>query len=121
MTTGGSALQDFREGLAFVAIKQRVILLLIMTAGCYGFGASASDDVVSCLCKKAVGSGTGRGGLPLVCPGSGAAAHVDALLRFTEWNLSDRIKIICWDECGERRWRSGCSSGRKTSTWSVFS
>ena len=41
MATGGSAWQDLKEGLAFVATKQRVILLLIMTAGCYGFGASA--------------------------------------------------------------------------------
>ena len=77
MTTGGSAWQDLTEGLAFVVTKQRVILLLIMTAGCYGFGASAPDDVVSCLCKKAVGSGAGRGGLPLVCPGSRIARHVD--------------------------------------------
>jgi hypothetical protein len=52
--TGGSAWQDFKEGLAFVATKQRVILLLILTAGCYGFGASA----LSTLFPAAVVYGT---------------------------------------------------------------
>ena len=46
-----SAFQDLIEGIMFVAIKQRVILLLILTAGCYGFGTSAADDVVSGLCE----------------------------------------------------------------------
>ena len=56
-TIGGSAWQDFMEGLAFVVTKQRVILLLIMIAGCYGFGASALSTLFPVFANKLLGLG----------------------------------------------------------------
>src|SRR4029078_2717290 len=60
--TGGSALQDLMEGITFVAIKQRVILLLVLTAGCYGFGASALTTLFPVFASKLLGLGPGEGG-----------------------------------------------------------
>ena len=79
------------------------------------------DDVVSGLCEKAVGSGAGRGGLPLVRPGSGAAAHVDSRCCGSPSGTCRTAPGSSRGRAWRARWRSGCSSGRKTSTWSVCS
>src|SRR5262245_33700694 len=60
MRTGGSAWQDFREGLVFIAIKQRVILLLVATAGCYAFGASALTTLFPVFARKQIGRASCR-------------------------------------------------------------
>ena len=91
---GGSALQDFREGLAFVAIKQRVIMLLVVTAGCYAFGASALTTLFPVFARKLLGLGPVEVGYLWSALGVGLLLMSMVLLRFTEWNLSDRIRII---------------------------
>ncbi len=91
---GGSALQDLMEGLAFVAIKQRVILLLIVTAGCYGFGASALTTLFPVFARKLLGVGPVEVGYLWSALGVGLLLMSMALLRFTAWNLSDRTRII---------------------------
>src|SRR5512147_204038 len=53
----GSVLHDLLQGLAFVAIKQRAILLLIVTAGCYGFGAGALTTLFPVFARKLLGLG----------------------------------------------------------------
>jgi len=92
--TGGSALQDLSEGLAFVAIKQRVILLLVVTAGCYAFGASALTTLFPVFARKLLGLGPVEVGYLWSALGVGLLLMSMTLLRFTEWNLSDRTRII---------------------------
>ena len=94
MKTSGSALQDFREGLAFVVIKQRVIMLLVATAGCYAFGASALTTLFPVFARKLLGLGPVEVGYLWSALGVGLLLMSMALLRFTEWNLSARTRII---------------------------
>ena len=91
---GSSAVRDLLEGLAFVAIKQRVILLLIVTAGCYGFGASALTTLFPVFARKLLGVGPVEVGYLWSALGVGLLLISMALLRFTAWNLSDRTRII---------------------------
>jgi MFS family permease len=92
--TGGSAFQDLIEGITFVAIKQRLILLLVLTAGCYGFGASALTTLFPVFASKLLGLGPVEVGYLWSALGVGLLLMSITLLRFTEWNLSDRTKII---------------------------
>src|ERR1051325_10873430 len=92
--TGGSALQDLMEGITFVAIKQRVILLLVLTAGCYGFGASALTTLFPVFASKLLGLGPVEVGYLWFALGVGLLLMSVTLLRFTEWHLSARTRII---------------------------
>ena len=95
-TTGGSAWQDFKEGLAFVATKQRVILLLILTAGCYGFGASALSTLFPVFARKLLGLGPVEVGYLWSSLGIGLLIMSVVLLWCTERTLADRVNIILW-------------------------
>ena len=95
-TTGGSAWQDFKEGLAFVATKQRVILLLILTAGCYGFGASALSTLFPVFARKLLGLGPVEVGYLWSSLGIGLLVMSIVLLWCTERTLADRVNIIFW-------------------------
>ena len=95
-TTGGSAWQDFKEGLAFVATKQRVILLLILTAGCYGFGASALSTLFPVFARKLLGLGPVEVGYLWSSLGIGLLVMSVVLLWFTERTLAARVNIIFW-------------------------
>jgi DHA3 family macrolide efflux protein-like MFS transporter len=92
--TGGSAFQDLIEGITFIAIKQRVIVLLVVAAGCYGFGASALTTLFPVFARKLLGLGPVEVGYLWSALGVGLLLMSMALLRFTEWNLSDRARII---------------------------
>jgi DHA3 family macrolide efflux protein-like MFS transporter len=92
--TDGSVWHDLREGLAYVVIKQRVILLLVLTAGCYAFGASALTTLFPVFAKKLLGLGPVEVGSLWSALGVGLLLMSIALLQFTEWNLSDRTRII---------------------------
>jgi MFS family permease len=94
--TGGSAWQDFKEGLAFVATKQRVILLLILTAGCYGFGASALSTLFPVFARKLLGLGPVEVGYLWSSLGIGLLVMSVVLLWCTERTLADRVNIIFW-------------------------
>lgn len=93
-SAGGSAWQDLREGLAFIAIRQRAIALLVVTAGCYGFGASALTTLFPVFARKLLGLGPVEVGYLWSALGVGLLLMSLTLLRFTEWNLSDRTRII---------------------------
>jgi MFS transporter, DHA3 family, macrolide efflux protein len=95
-TTGGSAWQDFKEGLAFVVTKQRVILLLILTAGCYGFGASALSTLFPVFARKLLGLGPVEVGYLWSSLGIGLLVMSVVLLWCTERTLADRVNIILW-------------------------
>ena len=92
--TGGSTLQDLIEGLVFIVSKQRVIVLLVITAGCYGFGASALTTLFPVFARKLLDLGPVEVGYLWSALGVGLLLMSMVLLRFTEWNLSDRIRII---------------------------
>jgi MFS family permease len=92
--TDGSVWHDLTEGLAFVVVKQRVILLLVLTAGCYAFGASALTTLFPVFASKLLGLGPVEVGSLWSALGVGLLLMSMALLRFTEWNLSDRTRII---------------------------
>ena len=92
--TGGSTLQDLIEGLVFVLFKQRVIVLLVITAGFYGFGASALTTLFPVFARKLLDLGPVEVGYLWSALGVGLLLMSMVLLRFTEWNLSDRIRII---------------------------
>jgi MFS family permease len=92
--TDGSVWQDLMEGLAFVAKKQRVIMLLVVTAGCYAFGASALTTLFPVFAKKLLGLGPVEVGYLWSALGVGLLLMSMTLLRFSGWNLSDRIRII---------------------------
>ncbi len=91
---GGSASHDLIEGLAFIAIKQRVILLLVLTAACYGFGASAMTTLFPVFARTLLGLGPLEVGSLWSTLGVGLLLMSLILVRFTEWNLSDRARII---------------------------
>jgi MFS transporter, DHA3 family, macrolide efflux protein len=95
-TTSGSAWQDLREGLAFVVTKQRVILLLILTAGCYGFGASALSTLFPVFARKLLGLGPVEVGYLWSSLGIGLLVMSIVLLWYTERTLADRVNIIFW-------------------------
>jgi len=82
------------EGITFVAIKQRVILLLVLTAGCYGFGASALTTLFPVFASKLLGLGPVEVGYLWSALGVGLLLMSVTLLRFTEWHLSARTRII---------------------------
>jgi DHA3 family macrolide efflux protein-like MFS transporter len=90
----GSAFQDLIEGIMFVAIKQRVISLLILTAACYGFGTSALTTLFPVFASKLLGLGPVEVGYFWSALGVGLLVMSMALLRYTEWHVSDRTKII---------------------------
>jgi MFS family permease len=92
--TGGSAWQDLREGLAFVVTKQRVILLLILTAACYGFGASALTTLFPVFANKLLRLGPVEVGYLWSALGVGLLVMSIVLLWFTGRTLADRVNII---------------------------
>ncbi len=95
-SSAGSALRDFREGLTFIVIRQRVIVLLVLTAGCYGFGASAFTTLFPVFARKLLEVGPVEVGYLWSTLGVGLLIMSMALLRFTEWNVAARTRIIAW-------------------------
>ena len=93
---GGSLWHDLREGLAFVVSKQRIILLLIVTAACYGFGASALTTLFPVFANKLLGLGPVEVGYLWSALGVGLLVMSIVLLWFTGRSLADRVNIIVW-------------------------
>lgn len=93
---GGSLWHDLTEGLAFVVSKQRIILLLIVTAACYGFGASALTTLFPVFANKLLGLGPVEVGYLWSALGVGLLVMSIVLLWFTGRTLADRVNIIVW-------------------------
>ena len=93
---GGSLWHDLTEGLAFVVTQQRVILLLILTAACYGFGASALTTLFPVFANKLLGLGPVEVGYLWSALGVGLLVMSIVLLWFTGRTLADRVNIIVW-------------------------
>jgi MFS family permease len=91
---GGSLWHDLTEGLAFVVTKQRVILLLILTAACYGFGASALTTLFPVFANKLLSLGPVEVGYLWSALGVGLLVMSIVLLWFTGRTLADRVNII---------------------------
>ena len=93
---GGPLWHDLTEGLAFVVRKQRIILLLIVTAACYGFGASALTTLFPVFANKLLGLGPVEVGYLWSALGVGLLVMSIVLLWFTGRTLADRVNIIVW-------------------------
>lgn len=93
-TTCESVVHDLQEGLVFVAVKERVVLLLIVAAGFYGFGASALTTLFPVLTKKMLDLGPIEVGYLWSTLGVGLLVMSIVLLWFTNWTLAGRINII---------------------------
>jgi MFS family permease len=93
---GGSLWHDLTEGLAFVVSKQRIILLLIVTAACYGFGASALTTLFPVFANMLLGLGPVEVGYLWSALGVGLLVMSIVLLWFTGRTLADRVNIIVW-------------------------
>ena len=91
---GGSLWHDLTEGLAFVVSKQRIILLLIATAACYGFGASALTTLFPVFANKLLGLGPVEVGYLWSALGVGLLVMSIVLLWSTGRTLADRVNII---------------------------
>lgn len=91
---GGSLWHDLTEGLAFVVSKQRIILLLILTAACYGFGASALTTLFPVFANKLLGLGPVEVGYLWSALGVGLLVMSIVLLWLTGRTLADRVNII---------------------------
>jgi MFS family permease len=89
-------MRDLQEGLAFVAVKEHVIALLIVAAGFYGFGASALTTLFPVFTKKMLDLGPIEVGYLWSTMGVGLLVMSIVLLWFTERTLADRINIIAW-------------------------
>jgi MFS transporter, DHA3 family, macrolide efflux protein len=94
MKIAGSLWHDLTEGLAFVVTKQRVILLLIVTAACYGFGASALTTLFPVFANKLLSLGPVEVGYLWSALGVGLLVMSIVLLWFTGRTLADRVNII---------------------------
>ena len=95
--TGDSSLfRDLKEGLTFVTVKERMIALLIVAAGFYGFGASALTTLFPVFTKKMLDLGPIEVGYLWSTMGVGLLVMSIVLLWFTERTLADRISIIAW-------------------------
>ena len=90
----GSLWHDLTEGLAFVVSKQRIIFLLIVTAACYGFGASALTTLFPVFANKLLGLGPVEVGYLWSALGVGLLVMSIVLLWFTGRTLADRVNII---------------------------
>jgi len=93
---GGSLWHDLTEGLAFVVSKQRIILLLIVTAACYGFGASALTTLFPVFANKLLGLGPVEVGYLWSALGVGLLVMSIVLLWSSGRTLADRVNIIVW-------------------------
>jgi MFS family permease len=76
--------------------KQRIILLLIVTAACYGFGASALTTLFPVFANKLLGLGPVEVGYLWSALGVGLLVMSIVLLWFTGRTLADRVNIIVW-------------------------
>ena len=97
-----SLFHDLKEGLVFVISKERMMLLLIVAAGFYGFGASALTTLFPVFTKKMLDLGPIEVGYLWSTMGVGLLVMSIVLLWFTERTLADRIHIIAWTSavCG---------------------
>ena len=85
---------DLTEGLTFVVSKQRILLLLIVTAACYGFGASALTTLFPVFANKLLGLGPVEVGYLWSALGVGLLVMSIVLLWSTGRTLADRVNII---------------------------
>src|SRR5439155_15951158 len=88
-----STVRDLIEGFRF-AVKQEMILQLILTAALYSFGMSAFSTLFPILGKNMLGLGPAEVGYLWSSLGIGLLAISVGLVRMSEWELSKRIQAI---------------------------
>ena len=85
---------DLTEVVRYAIGQQRIILLLILTASLYTFATGAFSTLFPVFGKKLLDLGPVEVGYLWSWLGVGLLIMSIALVRLTEWNLSDRVKAI---------------------------
>ena len=86
--------QDLAEGIRFAFVSQRMIFLLIITAGLYSFGISAFTTLLPVFGKNLLGLGPVEVGYLTSALGIGLLLSSMSLVWVTEWELWKRIRLL---------------------------
>jgi len=90
----GSPIKDLLEGVQFVFFRQRIILLLIITAAFYTFGSSALTTLFPVFGRKLLELGPVEVGYLWSALGVGLLAMSLALVRMTGYGRERRMGLI---------------------------
>ena len=94
-----STVQDLMEGIRYAVVEQRVILLLILMAILYTFGASAFATLFPVFGRRMLDLGPLEVGYFWSAFGVGLLIMSIGLVRITRWELTKRIHAIA-TSCG---------------------
>ncbi|HEX7765218.1 MAG TPA: MFS transporter [Nitrospira sp.] len=86
--------RDLVEGIRFVFVEQRMILLLMLMAALYTFGASAFATLLPVFGRKMLDLGPVEVGYLWSALGVGLFVMSIGLVRLTHWELSKRVQAI---------------------------
>jgi DHA3 family macrolide efflux protein-like MFS transporter len=86
--------RDLVEGIRFVFVEQRMILLLMLMAALYTFGASAFATLLPVFGRKMLDLGPVEVGYLWSALGVGLFVMSIGLVRLTRWELSKRVQAI---------------------------
>jgi MFS family permease len=90
----GSLLHDLVEGVRFALIKQQRILLLILAASLYTFGAAAFSTLLPVFARKLLDLGPAEVGYLWSAFGAGLLVVSIGLVKVTDWELRKRFFVI---------------------------
>lgn len=86
--------RDLVEGIRFVFVEQRMILLLMLMAALYTFGASAFATLLPVFGRNMLDLGPVEVGYLWSALGVGLFVMSIGLVRLTHWELSKRVQAI---------------------------
>jgi MFS family permease len=89
-----ATLQDLKEGIRYSLISQRTILMMILMASIYTFGAGAFTTLFPVFGKKLLGLGPVEVGYLWSWLGIGLFLSSLALVPLTEWGARKRILAV---------------------------
>jgi MFS family permease len=93
-TTAASLFHDLVEGVRFALIKQQRILLLILAASLYTFGAAAFSTLLPVFARKLLDLGPAEVGYLWSAFGAGLLVVSIGLVKVTDWELRKRFFVI---------------------------
>jgi MFS family permease len=93
-TMAASLLRDLVEGVRFALITQQRILLLILAASLYTFGAAAFSTLLPVFARKLLDLGPAEVGYLWSAFGAGLLVVSIGLVKVTDWELRKRFFVI---------------------------
>jgi MFS family permease len=89
-----ATLQDLTEGIRYALVSQRAILMLILMASIYTFGAGAFTTLFPVFAKKMLALGPVEVGYLWSWLGIGLFLVSLALVTWTRWDIGKRIQVV---------------------------